>query len=58
MQMNVISVESNFPIKKSKTKSDRKVKMKEETSSSFEVKLYTLIRTMERMVDKISITDK
>ena len=58
MQKNSVSVATNLSIKKSKMKGERKVTIKEEASSSFEVKFDTLIRTIERMVDKISITER
>jgi len=55
-------VEVNFLIKKSKIKPKKpkkKVTIKEESSSSsFSVKLDTLIKTMERMMDRITIDDR
>lgn len=60
MQQNAVSVEANLLIKKSKSKpesTENKVVFKEESSSSLDVKLDTLIKTMERMMDRISITD-
>jgi len=59
MQRNAINVEANFLIKKSKSKLERatkKVVYKEEIASSFDAKLDNLIKAMERMMDRISIT--
>jgi len=58
MQRNAVSVEANFLINKSKTKLEKKVSFKEESSSSSNVKLDTLIKIMERMMDKMSIVDR
>lgn len=61
MQWNAISVEANFLIKKSKSKPERVEKIvvfREEPGSSSNEKLDSLIKTMERMMDKISITDR
>lgn len=60
MQWNVVSVEANLLIKKSKSKHARTKKkfvFKEEASSSLDVNLDTLIKTMEKMMDRISITN-
>lgn len=61
MQHNVGSVEASFLIKKSKIKlekPEKKVTIKEESSSYFEVKLDTLIKIMETMMDKMTIVDR
>lgn len=61
MKRNAISVEANLLIKKSKIKSEKpekKVTIKEESSSSSEVKLDTLNKTMERMIDRMTIADR
>jgi len=61
MQHNAVSLEANLLIKKSKLKLEKlgkKVTIEEETSSSFDGKLDTLIKTMERMMDKITIADR
>lgn len=58
MHKNAISVEANFSIKKSKMKGEKRVTIKEEASSSSDVKLDTLIRIVERMVDRMSITKR
>ena len=57
MQRNEINVEENLSIKKSMMKGERKVTIKEETSSSSVVKLDTLIRTVEIIVDRMYITE-
>ena len=56
MKKNTVSIEENLTIKKSNTKGERKVTIKEEPSTSSDAKLDTLIRKMDRMVDKMSIT--
>jgi len=58
MQKNTVSVEANLHIKRSKTKTEKKVTIKEEPSTSSEEKLDSLIKTMERMMDKMSIKEK
>jgi hypothetical protein len=58
MQKNAVSVEVNLHIKRSKTKTEKKVTIKEEPSTSSEGKLDSLIKTMERMMDKMSIKEK
>jgi len=61
MQQNTASVEANLLTKKSKSKLERtekKVVFKEYPSSSSDVKLNTMTKTMERMMDRISITDR
>lgn len=60
MQLNAISVENNLLIKKSKSnpeRTEKKVVFKEPSSSS-DVKFDALIKTMETMMDTISITDR
>ena len=58
MQRYAVSVEANLSIKNSKMKGEIKVTIKEETSSSSEVKLDALIRTLERMVDRMSSMER
>jgi len=58
MQKNALSVEANLLIKKSKIKPEKlekKVTIKEESSSSSYGKLDTLINTMEIMMDKMAL---
>lgn len=57
MQNNVMSVEENLLAKRERMSSKKRVTMKEEASTS-DVNLDTLIRIMERMVDRLSITDR
>lgn len=58
MKRNVVSVEANLLIKKSKLKPEKKVTIKEESSSSFDGKLNTLIKKMEIMIDIITIAER
>ena len=53
-----MSMEANLIIKKSKIKTEKMVTIKEETSTSSEGKLDTLIKTMEKMMDKMAITER
>lgn len=57
MQNNVVSVEANLLAKRERMRLEKRVSVKEEASNS-NVKMDTLIRTMERMVDWLSITDR
>lgn len=57
MHKNIMSVDANLMIKKSKIKPEKKFTIKEESSSS-DGKLDTLIKTMERMIDKKTIADQ
>jgi len=61
MLRNAVSVEANLFIKKSKSKDERTEKkfvFKEEPSPYLDVKLDTLIKTMEIMMDRMSIKDR
>jgi len=57
MQKNGVSVEANLLIKKSKMKPEKKVTIKEESSSSSDGKLDTLIKTMEKMMERMTIAN-
>ena len=57
MQKNVVSIEANLLAKRERMRSEKRVIVKEEASTS-DVKMDTLIRTMERMVDWLSITNR
>ena len=57
MQKNVVSVEANLLAKITRMRSEKKVTVKEEASTS-NVKMNTLIRKMERMVDRLFIKDR
>ena len=56
MQKNAVSVEANLLAKRARMRSEKRVTMKEEASNS-DVKMDTLIWTVEGMVDQLSITD-
>lgn len=61
MQNNAVSVEENLMIKKfqwNHEKLEKKVTVKEETSSSTNLKLDALIRTMERMANRMINSDR
>ena len=54
MQNNAVSVEANLMIKKSQLKHEKlekRVTIKEEPSTSTNLKLHALIKTMDRMVN-------
>ena len=55
MQKNVVSVEANLLIKKSQIKQEKKVTIKEDSSSSSYCKVDTLKNTTERIIDKMTI---
>ena len=60
MQANALKFEANLLAKKEKLKIERRVTIKEEPSFSypFYYKIDNLLRTMERMMDRISITNR
>jgi len=58
MQINVVSVEENLLAKREKLKVERRVTIKEVPSSSSDAKLDTLVKTMERMMERMTLTDK
>jgi len=58
MQKNVVSVKSNLLAKKSKMKTERKVTIKEDTSTSSNAKLDTLVKTMEKMMERMTLGDR
>lgn len=57
MQKNVVNVEENLQAKRARMRSKKRVTIKEEESTS-DVKMDTLIRTVEKLVDRITITDR
>lgn len=57
MQRNVVSVEANLLINKSKRKVEKRVTIKEETSSSPKEKFDNLIRNVDKMVERMSILE-
>lgn len=58
MQKNVVSVEAKLLAKKSMLRSKKRVTIKEEPSSSSNVKLDTLVKIMERMLEIMAFTDR
>lgn len=61
MQNNAVSVEANLMIKKSQLKHEKlekRVTMKEEPSSSTNLKLDALVKTMDRMADQMINSDR
>ena len=52
-----VSVEANLLARRARARAKKKVVVKEEASPS-DSKMDTLIRTMERMVDQLTISDK
>lgn len=58
MQKNVVIVEANLLAKKSKLKIEKRVTIKEEPSTSSDIKLDTLVKTMEKMMEKMTLLDK
>lgn len=57
MKRNVVSVEANLLNNKSKLKLEKKFTIKEESSSSYDGKLDTLIKTIEIMMERMNIAD-
>ena len=57
MQKNVVSVEANLLSKRARMRSEKRVTIKEE-ASTLDLKMDTLIQTVERMVDQLTITDR
>lgn len=57
MQKNAVSIEANLLAKRVRMRSEKRVTVKEEASSS-DVKMDTLIQTMEWMVNQLSITGR
>ena len=59
IQKNAVSVEANLLMKRARARNERRVTIKDEPStSSFDAKMDTLIRTIERMVGRMSITER
>ncbi len=60
MQENTLKVEANFLAKKDKLMVEKRVTIKEEPSSSTSTgyKIDSLFRTVEKMMDRISIADR
>ena len=61
MQKGVVSVEANLIEKKSRMRLEKRVTYKDETvpsTSSSDKKIDSLVRTMERMMEKISLNER
>lgn len=60
VQANALKVEANLLAKKAKLKTERRVTIKEEhsPSSSSNYKIDNLLKTIERMIERISIIDR
>ena len=59
MHKCVVNVEANLLARKSRQRIERRVTIKEEPStSSTNAKIYSLVRTMERMMKRLQITDR
>lgn len=57
MQKNTVSVEANLLAKRARMKTEKKVTIKEEASSS-DVKADHILRKLEKMFDRLTIVDK
>lgn len=58
MQNNFVSLEANLLAEKSKLKTKIMVTIKEETSTSSDVKLDTLVKTMDNMMERMTLGDR
>jgi hypothetical protein len=59
MKKCVVSVEENLLAKRARQRIERRVKIKEEPSTSTaDAKTYSLVRTMERMMEILEIIDR
>jgi len=59
MQKSAVSVEANLLARRARKRTKRRVTIKEEPSmSSSDAKLDSIVRTMERMMERITINDK
>lgn len=54
IQKNVVSVEANLLSKKAKLRIEKRETIKEEPSSSSDVKIDTLVKTMEKPMERIT----
>ena len=57
MQKIAVSVEANLLTRRARARTEKKVVVKEETSTS-DSRMDTLIRTMEKMVERLTISDR
>ena len=58
MKKNFVSLEANLLAEKSKLKTENMVTIKEETSTSSDVKLDTLVKTMDNMMERMTLGDR
>jgi hypothetical protein len=59
MQKSVVSVEANLLARRARQKTERRVTIKEEPStSSSDAKLDSLARAMEKMMERLTVTDR
>jgi hypothetical protein len=59
MQKSVVSVEANLLARRARQRKERRVTIKEEpTTSSSDAKLESIVRTMERMMERLTIIDR
>lgn len=58
MQKIDVNVEANLLAKKTKMKTKKRVTIKEEPSTSSDIKLDTLVKTIEKKMEKMTLTDK
>jgi hypothetical protein len=58
MQKSALSVEANLLARRARQRTKRRVAIKEEPSTSTsDTKIDSLVRTMERMMDRLQIND-
>ena len=57
MQKNVVSVEANLLANKAKFGSEKRVTIKQESSLSSNVNMDNLVKTMERMMERMTLTN-
>ena len=59
IQKDVVSVEANMLAKRARLRNERRVTIKEEPSTSFDdAKIDSLIRTIERMMERINLNER
>jgi len=58
MQNNVVDVEANFLIRRTKLKEEEMNNIDPEESTSLEVKLHVLVNAIEEMMQKITIRNE
>lgn len=58
MQSNTLKLEANLLAKISNIKTKRRVTIKDPSSSSSELKIDNLVKTMERMMERVIVVDR